>query len=184
MVASINFKSVIQFDRKIIKRKWSKLNKGPIARAGILLAMKARGMIRSGKTSKKSGKRLPSKPKQPPKSWAPGQPFKQIFSAPNFTQTTATVGMVGFGGITPVPELHEKGGTVKRKVWVERSVFKHKHTRKTHGRFAQKRVIRTQVTKSIRYPPRPFMSRALDKMIAQGKLPSMWQGSISKAGIT
>ena len=177
MGIAVKTKTIVTFDRKVISRNWKKINRNPIQRAGIITMLNARRSIRSGKTSKKSGKRLPSRPGQPPKSWSKGKgkgpPFKQIFSVPNFLTTSTTVGMVGFGK-EAVPGKHEKGGNVQRRVFVKTG---QRRTKK--GRFGKS--VRKPVVKTIRLAKRPFMRPALLKSIP--RFPDLWRNSITSRSV-
>ncbi len=165
------------FDRSIIKRNWSKMNRVPLQRAGLLVRKIARQSIRKAKKKLTSGKSTkPSQPGRPPKSKSAGHPLKLIFAAPRKLGSSIIVGMVGFGGSNPVPGLHESGGQAKRIVFVETTKFKFKHTKKTSGKFAAKTVSRKRVAKFVRYPKRPTMVPALG--LARSKMPQLWKGSL------
>jgi len=184
------------FDRAIITRNWKRINAEPLKLAGLKVMLNARESIRyrpkktaRGKASKPSG------PGRPPRSRIEGKtaPFKMIFSVPMRAGTSAIVGMVGFGGggeLQP-PELHEHGGQVVRLVRKEGG-FKHKHSRKTHGKYAKKnsagvwktvggkpKFIPLKERRSVVYPARPFMQPALEK--AHDKFPHLWRGALKRA---
>jgi len=185
------------FDRSIVKRNWKNINKTPLQQAGMKTRGNARGSIRRGtgrKRNKATGKledrptppknkRKPSSPGRPPKSWKTGKtpPFKMIYSVPNKLGTSVVVGMVGFGkapGSTmPVPGLMEHGGTAKRKLFVETRIFKHKHTRKTSGKYAKAVIRRKPAVRQVKYPERAFMNPALKKV--RKKFPQYWRGAFN-----
>lgn len=160
---------IVFFDRNVIKRRWNRMNKGPLQRAGLLVRKIARGSIKRGKKGGKAG--LPGRP---PKSRQPGgtPPFKLIFTLPQrrgfFTEQV--VGMVGFGGAgQPIPGLQEEGGFAQRRVFVPGG---QRRTKK--GRFGRK--VKKPIRKIVRYPKRPFMKPALAK--ASPKLPALWRNSL------
>lgn len=161
------------FDRKIIKRNWSKINEKPLKRSGLLIRRIARGSIRRGGKRKKA-----SRPGTPPRSHKQGKtpPFKMIFSVPERFETRVVVGMVGFtsGGRSrdKAPALAEHGGTAQRRVFVKAG--RHRTKRGRLGRTRYKPKVKT-----VRYPARPFMVPALDK--AKPRLPRLWEGSLLKA---
>lgn len=168
------------FDRKIIKTNWKKINRNPLQKGGMLVRTISRGMIKRAKYRTKTGKATKVNPAgQPFKSRAPGAPMKLIFTVPSGI-ASQIVGIVGFGnavGGQPIPGLHEHGGTVGNKLVLERTEeFKHKSTRKTHGKFAAKVVKTKLVRKTVTYPARPVMRPALRKAIP--KLPELWENSI------
>lgn len=118
-------------------------------------------------------------PGTPPRSWDPAGPMKMIFSAPLSGMDVAQiVGAVGFGGMTPVPELMEHGGTAPRVIREEKTEFLHKNTRKTSGKYAAKKTTKSRQRRTVRYTPRPFMEPALRK--ARTKLPALWRNSIKE----
>ena len=164
---SIKKTGVPLFDRKVIKTNWRKINRTPMTKAGMLVRKIARQSIRRGKLGGK-----PSAAGKPPKSRRPGKsaPFKMIFSVPKNMGTSALVGMVGFGGPDPIPELQEKGGSAVRSVFVNPK-------QRQKGRGAKKRGGGKRVLKTVKYEKRPFMLPAL--MTARQKLPKLWANSIS-----
>lgn len=154
------------FDRSIIKKRWKRINKDPLAKAGVIVMKTARGSIRRGENQKTN---RPSKPGKPPKSRVSGKlpPFKMIFSRPNKLGTSVIVGMVGFGGTSgpPTPGLHEHGGAASRTTRPRtKSGWINKHVK--------------PVKRVVRYPPRPFMQPALEKKKQQ--LPHLWKGSVTR----
>lgn len=160
------------FDRSIIKTRWREINRDPLQSAGNLVRMIARGSIKRRKH--KYGK--PSPAGSPPRSRQPGTspPFKQIYSVPFRLGTSVIVGMVGYGGITPVPGLHEHGGSAVRKVYTYGG-----QRRLKSGRMGKK--ISIYKPRMVHYPRRPFMEPALARAIALGRFPQFWQASISRA---
>lgn len=156
----LKLKSSTTFDRSIIKRNWSKINRTPLQTAGAFVARSARQSIRKARKSK-TGKVKPSPRGKPPRTRSAGEPLRLIFSVPNTVGTSVIIGPVGFGSAKPTTELHEKGGTATR--YIPRS----KASKKSN----KKRFIRKTVT----YPPRPYMKPALDK--TRSRLPHLWRNS-------
>jgi len=183
------------FDRSIIRTNWKAINRNPLQKAGNIVRSNARQSIRRAKKRTKTGK--PTKPRaapNPPRSLAnEGQspPFKMIYSKPLHFGTSVIVGMVGFKpGGQPTPGLHEHGGRVLRNVRKDGG-YKHKHTRKTSGKYAQKVSAKRWVTrngkrrqvyitqrKMVSYPQRAFMGPALKK--GRTKYPQLWKNSIKR----
>lgn len=167
--------NLVFFDRKIIKTNWKAINKRPLGRAGGMVRKVARGSIKRRKKLP-SGKKMKQKPStipNPPFSRSntgKTPPFKMIFNLPNKQGTSEIVGMVGFGGSgTPVPGLHEQGGTAVRRVFIKAG-----QRRTKRGRFG--RIIRKPVRKTVRYPKRAFMKPALLKVRSQ--MPHLWKNSL------
>lgn len=164
MVSVPTFRVIHYFDRSIIRTNWKRINRGPIQKAGLIVALNARQSIR--KVGKK-GK--PSKAGRPPHhrgTKSGGTPeFHQIFSIPTFGGASAIIGMVGFGG-EPVPGLMEHGGMARRRV------FEVNYRKKGyHKNFKMKPKMKT-----VRYPQRKFMQPALEK--TKRRLPELWRNSI------
>jgi len=163
---------LVFFDRKIIRRNWSRMNRDPLQRAGLLVRRIARGSIRRGKPGGK-----PGLPGRPPKSRQLGStpPFKMIFTVPERRGffMSQVVGMVGFNtkGGQPVPGLQEQGGFAQRTVWIGTG-----KSRNIKGRFQRQK--RKPVKKIVRYQKRPFMQPALVK--ASPRLPLLWANSLSR----
>lgn len=177
VVMKASMKAGIQLlDRKVIKTRWSRINRDPMQRAGNKVRMIARGSIRRRSSSKPKAKRKPSPAGEPPRSWTQGKtpPFKMIFNLPHGRMGVGQIiGMVGFGGTgMPVPGIQEHGGLVRRRVFV-----KGPQRRTKKGQFGRRKNI--PVTKTVRYPKRPFMEPALMK--AKSQLPRFWEGSVNKA---
>ena len=173
------------FGRQVVRSNWKKLAKHPLSRLGMIIRGNAREAI--GRQTKKKTT-PPRPPGMPPRSRAEGKPFKLIFSIPQ-DMSSVVVGMVGFSK-DAVPGLHEHGGTAKRTVSVLGG-FKHKHTRKTSGKYAKRvqtkkfRTVGGKVTATplrkkavVKLPPRPFMAPAYTK--AEHKIPKIWKGSLNK----
>lgn len=178
---------MVFFDRNIVRRNWSRMNMGPLQKAGMKVMRKARGSIRRGTRGRKDKelpprwKRKGSRAGRPPKQWAAGNSgLRLIFSVPNKLGTDVMVGPVGFGGVgAPTPELMEHGGTAVRQVWKESLEFVHRRTKKSHGKYAKKkRVFQKAARRTVRYEPRPFMFPALMK--TKEKFPELWKGSLTK----
>lgn len=175
------------FGRQVIRSNWKKLATHPLSRIGNIIKSNARSKI--GRLTKKAT--TPPRPAgSPPRMRSPKKEFKLIFSIPQ-DLSSVIVGMVGFGGSTPIPGLQEHGGTVQRTVSVLGG-SKHKHTRKTSGKYAKRlqtkkfrtvggRVTATPIRKRamVKLPPRPFMAPAFER--AKPKIPPIWKGSLNKA---
>lgn len=159
------------FDRNVIRKRWGKINEGPLKRAGLHIRRIARNSIKR----RNPGGR-PSPEGQPPRSRWPGStpPFKMIFSVPNFFGTSVTVGMVGFKtSKNPVPGLHEHGGTIPLMV---RQRKEQERSRK--GRNLRQEFTGPRVRRMVRFPKRSFMHPAL--MRARARLPHFWKNSIRR----
>jgi len=183
---SMKLKFKVQnFDRTIIKRNWKKINRGPLTKSGNFVKVIAKRSIRRGK---KGGKPSPiGRPPKARKGKGKGTPFKLIFSVPRIGGTSVIVGMVGFGGRSAVPGMHEHSGRARRSVIVKTAAGRHKKTgrftkAKTAGRWVTRggkhKFIPKIVTKMASYPPRPFMFPALIK--ARPKLPKFWLNSLPR----
>jgi len=187
MTMKASFK-LIFFDRSVIRSNWKKMNQSPLRKAGHKVRQFARGSIRRrSMVNKRSGKRKtmwdrkPSPAGTPPRSWTGGKtpPFKMIFNFPQKLGTSEIVGMVGFGGDQPpVPQIHEEGLSAVRMVREKYTVFKHKNTKKTSGKYAAKKEKFRMKKKRVKYPRRPFMQPALET--ARGKFPELWRGALTK----
>lgn len=183
--------STYRLDTKIISRNWSKINASPIKRSGLLCRKLMRQSIRKAHVSTKTGKVSikPSKPGKPPKSRAAGHPPRLVFSVPVQNDTDAVVGVVGFRkGDPTVPEAHEFGRTITRKVpkWKggrQRNKAKSEKQRKAaskhFGQLPKKRHDKPRMTMmSIRVQERPFAAPALAK--TSEKMTEFWKGSFNK----
>ena len=174
------------FDRSMIKRNFKRINNNPLARASAIVMRKARGSIKrrgQGNRVKSNWDRKASPAGSPPFSWGRGTspPFKMIRFAPAGVLGSAfMVGMIGFGGATPTPELMEHGGSAPRTI-ITQAGFKHQTSRKKHGRFA-KRIKGKRVRRVIRYPKRPFMFPAL--ISTRTQMPHLWRNSIRKGTVS
>ena len=191
------------FDRSIITRNWTRINERPLAKAGALVRVIARGSIKR-RIGHKRGKNQdvtrrvsfakPSPVGSPPYSRRSGKlpPFKMIFNLPDKLGTSEIVGMVGFFGTKgpATPGLHEHGGMASRKV-IRRTIMTRTDTRnrRVWKGFAgwqseprtETRVVRRNWSRhrqTVRYPKRPFMHPALIK--ARTKLPKFWRNSVRK----
>lgn len=158
---------LVYFDKNVIRRNWSRMNRGPIQKAGNLVRLFARQSI------KRRGPRTPpSSPGTPPHSRRPGRtpPMKMIYSVPQHFGTSAIIGFVGFGNSNPVPGLHEHGGWARRMVFVKgRRPLK----KGGFGGIQYKRMM-----KGVRYRRRPTMVPALTKAVPV--LPFMWRDSLHR----
>lgn len=170
-----------RFNETIVQKNWGTINEGPLKRAGLLIRQIMRRSIRRDNTKSQR----PSKPGRPPKSRAPGAPFKRIFSVP--TKTDVVVGHEGLGQRMTPMEIHEFGkrAKVRSKVTVGRrratSDKQRRHARRLFlaGRIRPKpRVVQERV---VKFPSRPFAKPALDKSLPQ--IPPMWRGSFTNATV-
>jgi hypothetical protein len=155
------------FDRSIIRRNWSNINRTPIARGGMLIRRRARQSIRRVGPNAK-----PSAPGTPPKSRVKGgtAPFKMIYSVPSASGTSAIVGMVGFGSGNPAPGIQEHGGSATRTL-----TKKAKPGRDSRGKFLKAKSYR--IKKRVVIEPRPFMSPALQDVAPM--IPALYRGSLA-----
>jgi hypothetical protein len=174
------------FGRQVVKSNWRKLALHPLSRFGIIVMRNARQSI--GRLTKK--KTTPPRPAgRPPRMRSPKGEFKLIFSVPQ-DMSSVIIGMVGFGAATPVPGLHEHGGTARRQVFAEGG-FKSKHTRKTLGRYAKRTAARrfrrrggklvvepVMKKKTLKIAPRPFMLPAFIR--AKPKLRPIYHGALNR----
>lgn len=160
------------FNRNIIRTNWSRINKDPLQKAGVVVMKIARGSIRRRKRSK------PSPVGTPPYSHKLGTtpPFKMIYSVPFRLGTSVIVGMVGFGGSTPPPGLQEHGGAAQRFVYTNLG-----RKRLKSGRFGKTRWKYSR--KLVKYPQRAFMEPALLRAKARNVLPRFWQASIGRSSM-
>ncbi len=155
------FKTSVQFDRSVLKKRWKRINETPLKKAGLQVRKIARGSIRRTK------KKTPSPKGTPPRSRHKSGAIKLIFSVPEISKSRVLVGFLGFGNTDPpVPGLLEHGGKAVRRVFPKARGRKPKSTK----------VPRKTIKKVVTYPERPTMTPALEK--AQPSLPSLWAGSV------
>ena len=167
---AVRAKGFATFNRRIIKTNWRKINESPAKKAGLLVRKIAIRSIRRDRS--KSGNR-PSRPGKPPRTRAPGDPLRRIYSVPSPWGTSAMVGPIGFGELRPVTELHEFGG-------VRTGLFRKRLAnlgRDRRGRFAKGRPKMVLERTTVRFPKRPTMRPALLKAIP--RLPPMWKHSLN-----
>lgn len=168
-----NMRGFTHFDRLRLKRGFKRMHKSPLGKAAALVRMRARQSIRKATGKKQATLQRPAKPGKPPKSRAPGHPFRLIFFDIENFHTRAVIGPMGFGGNPPVPAVHEFGLAKKIKT------FKRKKQAKGRGgRFKKKQKAETFHTIK-KYPPRPFMGPAL--LHVAPMLPLLWRGSLKAA---
>ena len=177
-------RSMVFFDRSIIKRNWSNINQGPLHKIGALARTVERGLIRKDTSKKKT----PSKPGRPPKSRAPGHPFKRIYYVVNRFQTNVIIGHVGFGAAQTPMEIHEEG----QRVRIKRRIFK-KSQRPIQDPLRRKRIrelflqgrIRPgphlTTSESIKMPERKFARPTVEKVAP--RMPKLWENSVSTATV-
>lgn len=161
-------KGFATFDRRVVKIRWRRIAESPAKKAGLLVRKIAIRSIRRDRT--KSGNR-PSKPGKPPRTRAPGDPIRRIYSVPEMMGTRVMVGPLGFGDPNPVPELQELGG-VRTGYFRRRSGVMQRDQR---GKFLKQKLLYQRAT--VRFPQRPYMRPALAKVVP--KLPAMWTGSFN-----
>lgn len=172
------------FDRSIIKRNWKNINESPLKRAGLLLRKIERGLIRVDKTKKQT----PSRPGRPPKSRAPGHPFRRIYSVPSRFDTNVIVGHVGFGRRQTPMEIHEFGQsvTITRRIpnAPRKRITDPFRRRQVHNLFLQGRIRnrRTKLVKErVKMPERKFAKPTIDRGVK--RLPKLWENSVSRATV-
>lgn len=158
------FKFRGHFNRAFIKTRWREINESPLKKAGLKIRKIA---IRSVRTVPPHNQR-PSKPGKPYRSRSVSREAKMIFSVPNRMDTSVMIGPVGFG-LSPAPEVHEKGLVATRRVKV-----KGRKRRGAKGRYVRAR--QKFVTVPVKYPKRPVMVPALEKV--EPSLPPMWRNSV------
>lgn len=158
---------VVMFDRSVIRTNWNAIVRSPIQRHANYIRILARRSIRRRPFG------VASAPGTPPHSHWAGRtpPFKQIFNIP-YGRTGQIVGMVGYGGRPAVPGLHEYGGFARR-TFANPSRITQFQPRGPNGQFLPWPAhIPTHVTRTVRYPRRPFMWPAFRE--ARRQLPRIW----------
>jgi len=162
---------MVFFDRSIIRTNWSAINRNPMQRAGVLIRTIARRSIRH--VTRRTTPPLP--PGQPPRSRAPGRPFKMIFSVPKNAGTGVVVGMVGFDS-RGVPGRQEHGGAFP----VEQPMFGFRMVRSRYGGHFRARRLLGRRRVIGRFPSRPFMQPALRR--ASTQIPGFWRNAFTRVG--
>lgn len=166
----VTVRGLAYFDRKVFKTNWKNINESPLKKAGLMVRKVAVRSVRKRKMKVRGKPPKGSPPGTPPRSRAPGHPYRRIFSIPNSWATSVIVGPVGFNsGTPPTPEVHEFGLTARRRVMVE-----DRTRRRAKGRGRKKRYILIDAT--VNYPKRATMRPALQKV--KSKLPALWRNSI------
>lgn len=180
-----------RFDRSIIRYNWRSINNGPLKFAGLRVRAAAIRSIKSDRSTR--GRERYSAPGQPPRSRAPGKPFKRIYSVPNTYQSRVFIGLPYFSGysgstLNPVPGRHEHGGTAvintfrhtgtpNRRQFTPQQLARIQQWYSRHGRNRpRQRRSATIASRRVRFKPRPFMIPALEKV--RHTLPSLWARSI------
>jgi len=177
------------FDRNIVKKNWKAINEGPLKRAG-LLARKI--MIRSIRKDR-TKKQLPSKVGKPPKSRHVGHPFRLIFSLPKGTSAVVVGHMAFRSQDQTTMSVNEFGENVSRQIIKPRAKGFSKKGRKLSKKQirAAKRKFKAgqikhkkpdRITKTVRYPKRPFARPALEK--TKDKLPALWANSVKHSTVS
>lgn len=161
---------MVYFDRDIIRSNWSRMNRGPLSRAGALVRKISRNSIR------RRSYRTVSPPGHAPYSHQPGKtpPFKMIYNLPMIRGSSEIIGMVGFGDNAPAPGVHEHGLTKRVRTIIHRPGYHRSYSRRQR-RWRMARNYRV-INASTRFPKRPFMLPALET--AAPKLPPLWRGSL------
>jgi hypothetical protein len=189
----INVKSL--FDERPVLRAVEREKRSRLGRMGGYVRKVARGSIkRVGKARLRKGETLDvgegasrrhqnilREVEQAPAS-APGQPpythtghlKRDIFYKVDLARDSVPVGAQRFAWLN---ELLEHGGTARRQVWLHlptrRTYLFHRGPRGRRQRSKFWKFLRTIV---VRYAPRPFMRRALDR--SQDRLAKFWEGAV------
>jgi len=144
------------FDRKVVTQRADKMRVRGLARFGAMVRTVARRSMRR--------RQKPSEPGTPP-SAVQGHLRDFLFFAYDAAGAngngSVVVGPAGFKR-SVVPALHEFGGDVAgngRVVWMTR-----KPGRDSKGRFVTAGKERVTLNGNIRYPARPYMRPALEKI--------------------
>lgn len=179
------------FDRNILSKNngkmWKKINETPLKKIGLQIRRRAISSIPKAERAKKvSTQQKPSKPGRPPKSrdrrTLGGHPMRKILSIPVLADTVVVVGSVGLDSRrNPAPGIHEHGETVTIKVPTrKRGRARSKKQREAAAKlFKAGRIQRKKTeleTRTAKYPKRPFMVPAMEKMIH--KLPSYYRNTL------
>lgn len=180
-----NYRTMVTFDRSIIKRNWKAINEGPLKRAGLLARRIERQSIRVDITKKQN----PSRPPRPPKSRHPGHPFRLIYSVPNPMDTSVIIGHVGFYAGQTAMQMHEFGEQVristvvprKRKWQIKDPVKREKVAAAFRSGKLKRPKPQPRTTKVIQMPERPFALPALQKTAK--RLPQLWVNSVGSATV-
>lgn len=160
------------FDRAEVQRRIGQARAGALRRQGAFVRTRARSSMRRRKKTSAAG--------QPPSvhSRAPDY-LRQILYAYDERSDSVVVGPVllngrsGMMGGATVPSLHEHGGTVQIREYL---AFGRTWWRMDYRLKAAKRAPKR--TRTVKYPPRPFMVPALEREIAEGNLPAAWKDAI------
>jgi hypothetical protein len=144
------------FDRKRVQNAMDRRTRQVFGRFGAATRLDAKRSLRK----RKSGK--PSAPGQPPRSRT-GVLRKSIYYAADLGKRSVVIGPVRLSKGDGAPELHEHGGTARRRFILKRNP----RTGKLEPRFRAKAKPRT-----VRYEPRPFMGPAAER--TKDRLPEFW----------
>jgi hypothetical protein len=156
-----------KIDTKLIVRNWRKINKTPLYRSAAMVRKEA---VASLKITKKG---IHSKPGNPPFVRSTGSPLRKMFITLDLKTGIASVGPKAFRKRNAVPTLLERGGTVKRKVFVKRQ------RSKIWSALFGKKARRVQKFQKVLYKPRPYMRPALARVL--NRIPREWQDALKRA---
>lgn len=166
---AVTSRAFATFDRSVIRTRWHRIAESPAKKAGLRVRRIAIRSIRRDRT--KSGN-TPSRPGKPPRTRAPGDPLRRIYSVPEQMGARTIVGPIGLGGPQPQPALHEFGGT-RTGLFRRQRRLAGQQKRDRRGRYLKQSLVFERAT--VRYAPRPFMRPALEKV--RPSLPALWRGS-------
>lgn len=179
------YRTMVTFDRSILKRNWKAINEGPLKKAGLLARRIEIQSIRKDITKKQN----PAKPGRPPKSRDPRHPFRQIFSDVSPLETNVMIGHMGYYPGQTAMQMHEFGEHVtistivpRKKKWQIKDPIKRE---KVAAAFRSGKLTRNKpqprTTKVIKMPERPFALPALQKTAK--RLPALWANSVGSATV-
>jgi hypothetical protein len=144
------------FDRRKVQDAMDRTTRRVFSRYGAVTRLDAKRSLRK----RKSG--APSPPGQPPRSRT-GLLRRSIYYAADLRKRSVVIGPVRLSKGDDAPELHEYGGTAKRRFVLKRNP----RTGKLEPRYRAKAKPRT-----VRYEPRPFMGPAAER--TRQRLPEFW----------
>jgi hypothetical protein len=159
-VIKLRLKSFVFFDTDAVTRRVPEGRRKALAKAGGWLRSTARRSMRKGRLTK-DGKRKPSEPGQPPKTWS-GQLKNLLFFGYDLSTDSVVVGPEKFGD-GKAPAVHEYGGTLV-----------------VSARYARRKRSNSQAKVRVKYKPRPTMGPALQKGLDHNIIPEAFRDTISK----
>lgn len=171
-VATNSGKSLAQlkslfFDRSAVEKAAERGTRRALARLGAYVRRAAQTSMRRRKTGV-------SQPGEPPFAKS-GELRDLLFFSYDPLTKSVVVGPLGFKG-SPVPHLHEFGGSVPadgRVVYLRNSPG-----RDASGRFVSSGTRRVVLQGMVRYPARPFMAPALERVLP--KFAEAFRGTVSR----